>query len=216
MNELEEDIADARNELRDYIADISNENATIVQGTFDNFNNDASQFIPQSQFSPAQSSPAQSSGFINPVNNHVECSHLIPSVNNSNTSKQWIDCNIIEEVKDQLNSYTNRLNNSIIKPIYEIPDSSINQTINFNILNAELKNLNSTLFEEFQQNPSFYRSYTEIGEFNAQISENVKNFWNKYEEAINTQISSIENSIAPLDEKQKALLIKSSQLDSKQ
>lgn len=148
MNNLEKDISNGPNELREYIENISNENASIVQGSIINNNMD-NNIVAQSFQQSFQQSNSEFSR--NPQHNNYECSFLIPSVNDSSKSKQWIECNIIQEVKEQLNGYSNRLNNSIIQPLREISDLNINKTIDFNVLNTELKKLNATLFEEFEK-----------------------------------------------------------------
>ena len=206
MNDLDEDINKYPQKLREYIIGIVNKNTTLVQGTIDesDINNPGQ-----------QAQQGQGSNIVNPAYNYKECSSLLPSTNNGSKSKQWIDCMVNQHVRKDLNDYTIRLNNSV-SPIYEIHNTSINKTIDFSQFNVELRELNSTLFERFQQNLLFWISYEGKADFTVQIDEDIQNFWNKYEQAINTLIINTESLITKFEDDQENLINISSQLDNKQ
>ncbi len=152
MSHVKEEVINAPDDLRDYIVNISEVDASLVQGIV---NNDYFDDTPQQ----AVQRPPE----INPSYDYIECSHLMPSTNDSSNSKQWIECNIIQKVKNQLNGFTNQLNNSVVRPLYETSDSLLIKTMDFNLLNNELEGLNSTLFKEFEVNPSFWRFMKQRG-----------------------------------------------------
>jgi hypothetical protein len=122
---------------------------------------------------------------------HPNCVGFLPGNNAStldNTSiynapvpkDNWLNCNVLEQLKDQFNSYNDTLSQNLLSLPKEVNDSSVSDQIYNMSKDAEKlrDDFNTAASKQIKENPTFWKDYSGKSEFYNSLTTKVDEFKN--------------------------------------
>jgi hypothetical protein len=116
------------------------------------------------------------------VPGHPNCTDFLGGTSAPNPKDNWMNCNVLEHIKDQFNNYNNLLSENIPSLLKKVNDTSVSPHIHNMSRDVEkLRNEFSTsVSKQISEDPTFWTQYTEKSEFYDNLNTKVHEFWNEY------------------------------------